>query len=744
MEWNERECRVLYAEALEYLKNSLGITQLDADLSHTCLLPYQVVIIKYLNRELIQLGTDSIKAKIERVLEIFKEGECRIVEDMEPRKFAEEIRCDIESENFHCCRFVFAWTNLLTALCIRLKFQYAYLFSQEYDGKCCKCGTRGQTTKDYESWVSNVFPEDELFDRSNYERANSAWEVSKDRYCDCYRHGDSDVDVPDKPNTGGECNPGGDNTVKEYAIVRFMSNNILLQELSVPVGTLPIYTGSIPEKDSEYDAETNIGYRYFFAGWEEESDDQDNEISDQFVNGDLQFGIKVCTEKTTYIYNALFYREEYYKYATVNFVVEGEVVQTSEVRLGELPVYIGNLPEKEEDDNFTYTFVGWDPEIVVVSEEGNITYTASFIPVEKEKFIHLVFKDYSDNVLFETDIQQEEEYDPIDIYVPTFDDYYDSETNEGYEYIFTGWSLISQESNTITYQALVQTKHFKKLTKLIRVNGLDEQGANPDNDLSSDKEYIFVTYNGITSVTDDNDQVKNYLNILFNTDIKSTSKGLVFNTASAVLNEDITAQINDSVSSIENSYNIFSNLTEFFVSEESFSTGVKSQNSETGEEETQLVPIPMEWLRSRSNPEQSSVFELLVGEEANDNLKRIAAISKNGFDLVEVTIDSDFTKSTNWQYDSNDDLCVYNSLTNRVFAYNVSSPRIAPYLSTTVSIKASYHIPLLFYKKENEKYYFNDEVITRSLFSARRLTTPIASHFVYIEASDTEEGSTEL
>ena len=174
MEWNERECRVLYAEALEYLKNSLGITQLDADLSHTCLLPYQVVIIKYLNRELIQLGTDSIKAKIERVLEIFKEGECRIVEDMEPRKFAEEIRCDIESENFHCCRFVFAWTNLLTALCIRLKFQYAYLFSQEYDGKCCKCGTRGQTTKDYESWVSNVFPEDELFDRSNYERGKSA------------------------------------------------------------------------------------------------------------------------------------------------------------------------------------------------------------------------------------------------------------------------------------------------------------------------------------------------------------------------------------------------------------------------------------------------------------------------------------------------------------------------------------------------------------------------------------------
>lgn len=192
MEWNERECRVLYAEALEYLKNSLGITQLDTDLSHICLLPYQVVIIKYLNRELIQLGTESIKARIERVLKIFEEGACRIAEDMEPRQFAEEIGCDIESENFHCCRFVFAWTNLLTALCIRLKFQYAYLFAPEQDYECCKCGSRGETAKDMESWVSNVFPEDEMYDRTNYERTNSAWQISKDRYCDCYRHTSDD------------------------------------------------------------------------------------------------------------------------------------------------------------------------------------------------------------------------------------------------------------------------------------------------------------------------------------------------------------------------------------------------------------------------------------------------------------------------------------------------------------------------------------------------------------------------
>lgn len=188
MVWDYKECQVLYAEALEYLKSSLGITQLDLDLDRQCLLPYQVVIIKYLNRKLIELGADDIKDKIEKIFDIYDEGTVRIVEDLEPRQYAEEIGCEIENEEFYCCRFVFAWTNLLTALCIRLKFQYAYLFEQTGDSECCVCGGRGETWKDHESWVSNVMPNDEDYDRTNYSRANSAWQVSKDRYCDCYRH----------------------------------------------------------------------------------------------------------------------------------------------------------------------------------------------------------------------------------------------------------------------------------------------------------------------------------------------------------------------------------------------------------------------------------------------------------------------------------------------------------------------------------------------------------------------------
>ena len=191
MTWDYKECCIEYTESLEYLRNCLGIVQVDNDMDRKELLPYQVVILRYINRRLIELGTDVLKHKIEEILKIYDEGADLIVSCNVP-ELAATLGIDTEHEEYCCCRLVLAWTNFLTALCIRLKFQYAYLFTPEYDGECCKCGSKGQTTKDLESWVSNVFPEDEMYDRSNYSRSNSAWQVSKDRYCDCYRHSSED------------------------------------------------------------------------------------------------------------------------------------------------------------------------------------------------------------------------------------------------------------------------------------------------------------------------------------------------------------------------------------------------------------------------------------------------------------------------------------------------------------------------------------------------------------------------
>lgn len=106
--------------------------------------------------------------------------------------------CGVERD-----RFIFAWSHAMTAICMRLRFQYAGLWDQEAEsGDCCNCGGKGETTDDYESWVSNVYSNDEEYDRTNYTRTNSAWQISKNRICDCYRHSSETSDTDDNDNDG--------------------------------------------------------------------------------------------------------------------------------------------------------------------------------------------------------------------------------------------------------------------------------------------------------------------------------------------------------------------------------------------------------------------------------------------------------------------------------------------------------------------------------------------------------------
>ena len=116
MVWDYKECCVLYAESLEYLRNSLGIVQVDIDSKHNCLLPYQVAIIKYINKQLIELGSDDLKTKIEKIFELFDYGSdliCSCGEECRVSELADEVDADmrkpIEVEGgevilYRCCR----------------------------------------------------------------------------------------------------------------------------------------------------------------------------------------------------------------------------------------------------------------------------------------------------------------------------------------------------------------------------------------------------------------------------------------------------------------------------------------------------------------------------------------------------------------------------------------------------------------------------------------------------------------
>lgn len=55
---------------------------------------------------------------------------------------------------------------------------------------------------------------------------------------------------------------------------------------------------------------------------------------------------------------------------------DGKLLQQLEVEIGKLPEYTGKTPVKDRDARYTYTFAGWDPEIVPVS--GNAEYTAKY------------------------------------------------------------------------------------------------------------------------------------------------------------------------------------------------------------------------------------------------------------------------------------------------------------------------------------------------------------------------------
>ncbi len=90
------------------------------------------------------------------------------------------------------------------------------------------------------------------------------------------------------------------------------------------------------------------------------------QITGSWVNGELQ----------TFADDHYFYSCDDHFY-TIRFMNEdGTLLQSSEVQLGKVPVYTGATPTKAADAQYTYTFNGWDKEIVAAT--AHTTYTATF------------------------------------------------------------------------------------------------------------------------------------------------------------------------------------------------------------------------------------------------------------------------------------------------------------------------------------------------------------------------------
>ena len=136
-----------------------------------------------------------------------------------------------------------------------------------------------------------------------------------------------------------------DEIVNKYTIT-WKNGDTVLQSGKVAYGEKPTYTGDTPTKAA------TAQYTYVFKGWSPA-------VSN--VTGDATY---------TAVFDAVV--NEY----TVTWKNGDTVLATNSVPYGDMPVYSGKTPVKEETNRYTYSFNGWTPEITDVT--GNVTYTAVF------------------------------------------------------------------------------------------------------------------------------------------------------------------------------------------------------------------------------------------------------------------------------------------------------------------------------------------------------------------------------
>ena len=143
-----------------------------------------------------------------------------------------------------------------------------------------------------------------------------------------------------------------ESTLNQYEINFYDWNGTLLQSSMVNYGEWPMYYNSDPWREAD------AQYTYTFTGWSPQLD---------WVSGNQAYYAQY--EATLNQYEVTFYNWN------------GEVLQSTMVDYGAMPEYFGVTPTKPEDDQYVYTFSGWEPEITIVVAYAE--YTAQYDATDK-------------------------------------------------------------------------------------------------------------------------------------------------------------------------------------------------------------------------------------------------------------------------------------------------------------------------------------------------------------------------
>ena len=324
--------------------------------------------------------------------------------------------------------------------------------------------------------------------------------------------------------------------VNEYTVKFVNEDGTELQSKKVAYGETPVYTGEVPTK------EATAQYSYSFKSWTPEiaavSGDATytatysetvNEYTVKFVDADgtelqstmVAFGTmptaptdphKEATAEYSYTFKGwepeivsvsgevtytAAYTETVNEY-TIKFVnADGTVLQSGMVKYGDIPAYIGTMPTKAADAQYSYTFKGWTPAITAVS--GDATYTAEYESTTNKYTIRFVNEG-------DTELQSKEvAYGETPAYTGA------TPTKQGdaqYSYTFAGWMPeIAAVSGEATYTATYTDIVNEYTVKFVNEDGTELQskkvaygetpaytGETPEKEATAQYSYSFKSW----------------------------------------------------------------------------------------------------------------------------------------------------------------------------------------------------------------------------------------------------------
>ena len=136
-----------------------------------------------------------------------------------------------------------------------------------------------------------------------------------------------------------------DSVVNRYRITWLNADDVEVDVDSLAYGATPSHEDLVKANTSEW--------TYTFVGWAP---------AITSVIGDATYKAQIDSVRNTYL---------------VTFKNGADTLQSTSVAYGSIPEYTGETPTKQSDAQYSYSFNGWDAELVEVT--GETTYNATFI-----------------------------------------------------------------------------------------------------------------------------------------------------------------------------------------------------------------------------------------------------------------------------------------------------------------------------------------------------------------------------